>query len=120
MSHQSPQLTNLSTVKSKTKLRVLEMRPQACEPCAKRKVRCDRAEPPCSNCKRRKRDHCLYPEVSPFERIRKLEDTLRSLGGDAPEKSRGSSVVVNTAASEGSAQTPIIVQEEGRSVYHES
>ncbi|KAH7245151.1 hypothetical protein BKA59DRAFT_475417 [Fusarium tricinctum] len=99
------------------------MRTQACEPCAKRKVRCDRAEPPCSNCKRRKRDHCSYPEVSPFERIRKLEDTVRSLSGDAPEKTRGSSVVVNTvntAASEGSAQTPIIVQEEGRSVYHES
>jgi hypothetical protein len=48
---------------------------------------------------------------------------VRSLSGDAPEKTRGSSVVVNTvntAASEGSAQTPIIVQEEGRSVYHES
>ncbi|KAM0444948.1 hypothetical protein ACHAQK_002485 [Fusarium lateritium] len=96
------------------------MRPQACEPCAKRKVRCDRAEPPCSNCKRRKRDHCSYPEISPYEKIRKLEDTVRSLGGDAPDKSRGSSVVVNTAASDGSAQTPIIVQEEGRSVYHES
>ncbi|KAM0355065.1 hypothetical protein ACHAPU_000917 [Fusarium lateritium] len=100
------------------------MRPQACEPCAKRKVRCDRAEPPCSNCKRRKHDHCSYPEISAFDRIRKLEDTVRSLGGDPvseqPEKPRGSSVAVNSAVSEGSAETPIIVREEGQSIYHES
>ncbi|KAF5660542.1 hypothetical protein FHETE_8882 [Fusarium heterosporum] len=100
------------------------MRPQACEPCAKRKVRCDRADPPCSNCKRRKHDHCSYPEISASDRIRKLEDTVRSLGGDPvsgqPEKSRGSSVAVNSAASEGNAETPIIVREDGRPIYHES
>lgn len=99
------------------------MRSQACEPCAKRKVKCDRAEPPCSNCKRRKHDNCIYPEVSPFERIRKLEEAVRALGGDplsdTPERLRGQSV--KASPTEGSnAETPIIVQEEGKSVYHES
>ncbi|RBR10317.1 hypothetical protein FVER53590_12420 [Fusarium verticillioides] len=99
------------------------MRSQACEPCAKRKVKCDRAEPPCSNCKRRKGDVCTYPEVSPFERIRKLEEAVRALGGDplsdTPERLRGQSV--KNSPREGShAVTPIIVQEEGKSVYHES
>ncbi|KAI7758852.1 hypothetical protein LZL87_013812 [Fusarium oxysporum] len=99
------------------------MRSQACEPCAKRKVKCDRAEPPCSNCKRRKHDNCTYPEVSPFERIRKLEEAVRALGGDplsdTPERFRGQSIKASPA--EGSnAETPIIVQEEGKSVYHES
>ncbi|RGP79883.1 hypothetical protein FLONG3_1954 [Fusarium longipes] len=104
------------------------MRSQACEPCAKRKVRCDRAEPPCSNCKRRKNDRCVYPEVSPFDRIKKLEDLVRSLGGDpASENGRSppmqhekvkSSVSTTTDASH--AQTPVIVQQEGKAVYHES
>lgn len=57
------------------------MKSQACEPCAKRKVRCDKGEP-CSNCKRRKRDHCIYPEASPLEKIKRLEALVRSLGGD--------------------------------------
>ncbi|KAF4979787.1 hypothetical protein FDECE_18006 [Fusarium decemcellulare] len=100
------------------------MRSQACEPCAKRKVRCDRTEPPCSNCKRRKHDRCAYPEVSPFDRIRKLEETVRALGGDPtsdqPEKPRGSSAPVDPGTSGTSAETPIILQEEGRSIYHES
>ncbi|KAJ3542463.1 hypothetical protein NM208_g4082 [Fusarium decemcellulare] len=100
------------------------MRSQACEPCAKRKVRCDRAEPPCSNCKRRKHDRCAYPEVSPFDRIRKLEETVRALGGDPtsdqPEKPWGSSAPVDSGTSGTSAETPIILQEEGRSIYHES
>ncbi|KAG5744811.1 hypothetical protein H9Q70_012485 [Fusarium xylarioides] len=99
------------------------MRPQACEPCAKRKVKCDRAEPPCSNCKRRKGDVCTYPEVSPFERIRKLEEAVRALGGDplsdTPERLRGKSVM-NSPREGSNAETPIIVQEEGKSVYHES
>ncbi|KAF4469582.1 hypothetical protein FALBO_3509 [Fusarium albosuccineum] len=100
------------------------MRSQACEPCAKRKVRCDRTEPPCSNCKRRKHDRCAYPEVSPFDRIRKLEETVRALGGDPtsdqPEKPRDSSAPVDPGKSGTSAETPIILQEEGRSIYHES
>ena|SRR6478735_7353037 len=99
------------------------MRSQACEPCAKRKVKCDRAEPPCSNCKRRKHDNCTYPEVSPFERIRKLEEAVRALGGDplsdTPQRLRGQSVK-NSPAEGSNAETPIIVLEEGKSVYHES
>ena len=54
---------------------------QACLPCAKRKVRCDREEP-CGNCKRRKNDQCTYNEVSPAERLKKLEALVRNLGGD--------------------------------------
>ena len=55
------------------------MRSQACQPCAKRKVGCDKTEP-CSNCKRRKQD-CNYPELSPGERIKQLEAIVRALGG---------------------------------------
>ena len=58
------------------------MSTQACMPCAKRKVRCDRADPCCSNCKRRKQDKCVYPELSPNDRIKRLEALVRSLGGD--------------------------------------
>lgn len=57
------------------------MKTQACEPCAKRKVRCDKGEP-CSNCKRRKQDSCTYSEASPADRIRRLEAFVRNLGGD--------------------------------------
>lgn len=57
------------------------MKTQACDPCAKRKVRCDRNEP-CSNCKRRKQDHCTYADISPAEKIKLLEAQVRSLGGD--------------------------------------
>ncbi|KAF4993563.1 hypothetical protein FGRMN_6422 [Fusarium graminum] len=49
---------------------------------------------------------------------------MRSLGGDPvsdrPEKIRGSSVAANSAASGSNAETPIIVREEGRPIYHES
>jgi hypothetical protein len=51
---------------------------QACRPCAKRKVRCDRAEP-CSNCKRRKVDRCTYPPSTPSDRIRQLERLVEEL-----------------------------------------
>ena len=56
-------------------------RTQACVPCAKRKVKCDRQEP-CANCRRRKTDVCTYLEVSANERIKKLEALVRNLGGD--------------------------------------
>ncbi|CAF3591071.1 unnamed protein product [Fusarium graminearum] len=102
------------------------MRSQACEPCAKRKVKCDRAEPPCSNCKRRKNDTCIYPELSPFERIKKLEDIVRSLGGD-PASENAESPLENRQRPKGSVstdsshvQTPVMVQQEGKAVYHES
>ncbi|KAL9054490.1 MAG: hypothetical protein Q9162_004136 [Coniocarpon cinnabarinum] len=72
-----------------------ETRTVNCLQCAKRKVRCDRAEP-CSHCRRRKED-CTYPPpyVAPKnwafkqwnspaleERVGKLEDYIRSLGVD--------------------------------------
>lgn len=53
----------------------------ACLSCAKRKVRCNKEEP-CSNCKRRKTDHCTYPGLSPQERVKKYAALVRSLGGD--------------------------------------
>lgn len=37
-----------------------QLKPLSCIPCAKRKVRCDRAFP-CQHCKRRKGDVCTYP-----------------------------------------------------------
>ncbi|KAF2831472.1 hypothetical protein CC86DRAFT_463354 [Ophiobolus disseminans] len=52
---------------------------QACRPCAKRKVRCDKLEP-CSNCKRRT-DRCVYPTEAPSNRIRELERLVQELGG---------------------------------------
>lgn len=64
------------------------MKTQACEPCAKRKVRCDKGEP-CSNCKRRKQDSCTYSEASPADRIRRLEAFVRNLGGDPNNPSVG-------------------------------
>ncbi|KAF4437485.1 hypothetical protein F53441_13022 [Fusarium austroafricanum] len=96
------------------------MRSQACEPCAKRKVRCDRSEPPCSNCRRRKRDHCTYPEVSPYERIKKLEEAVRALGGDPLSDTPEKPIITAGSVAGSNAETPTIVQEEGRSVYHES
>lgn len=68
----------------------------SCVPCAKRKVRCDRAKP-CSHCRRRREDVCEYPptidtlrstprKISPektqSERIERLEQYIRSLGRD--------------------------------------
>lgn len=57
---------------------------EACEPCARRKVRCDKQEP-CSNCRRRKKDRCIYPAVSPADRIKRLEALVRKLGADPNE-----------------------------------
>ncbi|KAK9781353.1 hypothetical protein SCARD494_14126 [Seiridium cardinale] len=114
------------------------MRTQACEPCAKRKVRCDREEP-CSNCKRRKQDRCSYAELPPVDRIRKLEDLVRSLGGspedaDAPRiraRSTGSSPAAAAnlsphgrqglaSSSDKSSKDPVILEEDGQQYYIES
>lgn len=62
------------------------MRSQACVPCAKRKVRCDREEP-CSNCQK-KQQGCVYPDDHSNERIKQLEALVRRLGGD-PEHPDG-------------------------------
>ena len=121
------------------------MKEQACETCAKRKVRCDRGEP-CSNCKRRKQDYCTYPESSPSERIKKLEALVRTLGGDPEDDSihssggfLTSSSVISPSTQTGGGQVqqnddqktrpgyagarsadPVIVEEDGESFYLES
>ena len=114
------------------------MKSQACEPCAKRKVRCDKGEP-CSNCKRRKQDHCTYVEVSPFDRIKRLEALVQNLGGDpegdtqyagkqtdadqSPAKSRARSQYDDHEAnsfSEGKSKDPVISEEDGQPFYLES
>ena len=115
-----------------------DMKAQACEPCAKRKVRCDKAEP-CSNCKRRKQDHCQYPELAPEDKIKQLEALVRSLGGDpdqklalantngavpntttpvasTPKDSPGAGIPTNDSRS----KDPIIVEEDGQQQYLES
>ena len=56
------------------------MRSQACVPCAKRKIRCNREEP-CFNCQR-KQQECVYPDDHSNERIKQLEALVRRLGGD--------------------------------------
>jgi len=65
-------------------------KPVSCIPCAKRKVRCDKAQP-CCHCKRRRQDECVYPHSSGVsnqllrehtERVEKLESYIRSLGGN--------------------------------------
>ncbi|KAB8342972.1 hypothetical protein FH972_022567 [Carpinus fangiana] len=70
------------------------MRGYACVPCAKRKVRCDRLEP-CTNCRKRSGDQCTYlaplprrrgprgaAEAATLDRLSKLEDMVRDMGGD--------------------------------------
>lgn len=116
-----------------------KMQSQACEPCAKRKVRCDRSEP-CSNCKRRKQDRCNYPELSPSDRIKKLEALVRTLGGnpddDAVLNSRLDSSRAfspptpvlwslhesqgQASASDSRSKDPVILEEDGQQYYLES
>ena len=56
------------------------MRSQACVPCAKRKIRCNREEP-CFNCQR-KQQECVYPDDHSNERIKQLEALVHRLAGD--------------------------------------
>lgn len=123
---------------------------QACEPCAKRKVRCDHGNP-CANCKRRKTDHCTYPALSPQDRIKQLEALVRELGGGAEldvdrsnKRARTEAVdhaasranddgllMVATLQSQSSGQQvntplevrskdPVVLEENGQSFYLES
>lgn len=113
---------------------------ETCEPCAKRKVRCDRQEP-CSNCKRRKKDRCTYPSVSPADRIRRLEALVRRLGGDPddrasvndqlrPEPALSTSTPTHSNAGLDNEQVvtpinirsndPVIMEEDGQPFYLES
>lgn len=112
------------------------MRNQACEPCAKRKVRCDREEP-CFNCKRRKQDRCVYSDITPAERIKQLEGLVRALGGDPvepsnnhpPKSGSSASIPADTPPVEGQAfsdltsgksKDPVILEENGEQYYVES
>ncbi|MCJ1435673.1 hypothetical protein MMC27_005048 [Xylographa pallens] len=113
------------------------MNTQACQPCVKRKVRCDRKEP-CSNCDRRKQDQCVYPELSPTERIKQLEALVRSLRGSSEHSTPNTHQQVKTNAASASSQVqqvqnvtggdvqlqrgadPMIVKEDGVFAYLES
>ncbi|KAI5264013.1 hypothetical protein E4T47_08875 [Aureobasidium subglaciale] len=109
------------------------MNGQACEPCARRKVRCDKQKP-CSNCKRRRQDQCTYPEAAPIDRIKKLETLVKSLGGDPnDEKSRTpkrarkgpspAEVQVERDEARDTAETergePVLLEQDGQSYYVE-
>jgi len=50
------------------------VRGYACEPCARRKVRCDRLEP-CSNCRRRTNDTCVYTVTEPTHIAKRKRST---------------------------------------------
>jgi hypothetical protein len=108
------------------------MSSQACEPCSRRKVRCDKQQP-CSNCKRRKQDQCIYPEATPIDRIKKLESLVKSLGGDpnieenrAPKRARTGSSPVEQQDAQNARDTteaergqPIMLDQNGESYYVE-
>lgn len=108
----------------------------SCAPCAKRKVRCDRKEP-CSNCKRRKNDHCVYPVTTTNARVRQFE-TVGTKYRYSPEHTedvtprqvRGSPTASqvqpldnrsqNENASPFPGDDPLIVRDRGSIVYLES
>jgi hypothetical protein len=108
---------------------------QACRPCAKRKVRCDRLQP-CSNCKRRKNDQCIYPNGTPPDRVRQLENLVRELGGHpgndralgTPSSTRSPGIVPRAAAvqdgevtpAEMRSNDPAMLMEDGQMHYLES
>lgn len=108
------------------------MSSQACEPCSRRKVRCDKQQP-CSNCKRRKQDQCIYPEATPIDRIKRLESLVRSLGGDPnsqddrPSKrartGRSSTEIQDARHARDSTEAergqPIMLEQNGESYYVE-
>jgi len=106
------------------------MSSQACEPCSRRKVRCDKQQP-CSNCKRRKQDQCIYPEATPTDRIKKLESLVRNLGGDPNVEDGRPAKRVRTGPSPPEAQDdardttevergqPIMLEQNGESYYVE-
>ncbi|KAF7309303.1 Zn(2)-C6 fungal-type domain-containing protein [Mycena indigotica] len=72
----------------------------ACQPCRRRKVRCDSVRPSCSNCVRRKTpDDCVYdaaprrrgPDKNPGTRHRPCKKRPESSAGDAQPTSGGGS-----------------------------
>jgi hypothetical protein len=112
--------------------RSFAMSSQACEPCSRRKVRCDKQQP-CSNCKRRKQDQCIYPEATPIDRIKKLESLVKSLGGDPSVEDSRPQKRVRTGPSPTETQDaqdardtteaergqPIMLEQNGESYYVE-
>ncbi|KAL8868028.1 MAG: hypothetical protein Q9174_005263 [Haloplaca sp. 1 TL-2023] len=111
-------------------------RTQACEPCAKRKVRCDKEEP-CNNCKRRKQDHCSYADESPHDKIKSLEEQIRKLQGgqksdgsgavkrakpspSSPEPRMGTPQEAPATVASGRSKDPVIFEEDGQQFYLES
>lgn len=100
------------------------MKTPACEPCARRKVKCDRALPRCSNCKRRRHDRCVFPETTATDRIKQLEETVRSLRSERPEY-RNPEVPSREAETEKVpepvlAPSPEMMREADRTIYAES
>jgi hypothetical protein len=99
---------------------------QACRPCAKRKVRCDRLEP-CSNCRRRKTDRCTYPASTPSDRVRQLEGLVRELGGNPNNGQAAFATLLGDALQNGEStptemrsNDPVMVEEDGEVHYLES
>jgi hypothetical protein len=99
---------------------------QACRPCAKRKVRCDKLEP-CSNCKRRRVDRCTYPASTPFDRVRQLESLVRELGGNPHDDQSSASMSrvgpkpdIEDTPAEMRSNDPMMVEEDGEMRYIES
>jgi hypothetical protein len=99
---------------------------QACRPCAKRKVRCDKLEP-CSNCKRRKIDRCTYPASTPSDRVRQLESLIRELDGNLDNEPSSPRTVQGDAVHDGKplltemrSNDPMMLEEDGEIQYLES
>jgi hypothetical protein len=99
---------------------------QACRPCAKRKVRCDRLEP-CSNCRRRVTDRCTYPASTPSDRVRQLESLVRELGGNPNSRQAASPTLPGDTVQNGEStpnemrsNDPVMVEEDGEVHYIES
>jgi hypothetical protein len=99
---------------------------QACRPCARRKVRCDRLEP-CSNCKRRTTDRCTYPASTPSDRIRQLESLVQELSHNTIDSLRSPRVAQSESEHNGEvspaemrSNDPVITKENGVLQYLES
>jgi hypothetical protein len=99
---------------------------QACRPCARRKVRCDRLDP-CSNCKRRKIDRCTYPASTPSDRIRQLEDLVQELSHSPNKHSTSLGVAQiglehndDASSAEMRSNDPMMLKENGTMQYLES
>jgi len=82
------------------------MKSHACEPCARRKVKCNREEP-CSNCNRRKQDQCVYVDLSATDRIKELEALVHKLQSQSTAHSSPNHGEPRDAQSRGNTDGPI-------------